>query len=39
LTDLKQGADVRAFFVWRGKERVATDVEVLDAGQLPDGGS
>ncbi len=38
LTDFKQGADVRASFVWQGNQRVATEVEVLDAGQPLDGG-
>ncbi len=38
LTDFAQGADVRAVFAWQGKERVATEVEVLSAGQLVDGG-
>jgi hypothetical protein len=38
LTDFKQGADVRASFVWQGNQRVATEVEVLDAGPPLDGG-
>jgi hypothetical protein len=38
LTDFKQGAEVRASFVWQGNQRVATEVEVLDAGQPLDGG-
>jgi hypothetical protein len=37
LTDVQQGADVRAVFTWQGKERVATEVELL-SGQLLDGG-
>jgi len=38
LTDFRQGAEVRASFVWRGNQRVATEVEVLDAGQPLIGG-
>jgi len=38
LTDFNQGADVRASFVWQGNQRVAVEVEVLDAGQPADGG-
>ncbi len=38
LTDFKQGAEVRASFVWQGIQRVATEVEVLNAGQPLDGG-
>jgi len=37
LTDFRQGADVRASFTWQGKERVATEVDVL-GGQVLDGG-
>ena len=37
LKDVQQGADVRAVFTWQGKERVATEVELL-SGQLLDGG-
>jgi colicin import membrane protein len=38
LTEFKQGAQVRASFAWEGNQRVATEVEVLDAGQPLDGG-
>ena len=42
LTDFRQGADVRASFTWQGKERVATEVNVLGSRVLDggvDGGS
>lgn len=39
VRDFKPGADVRASFVWQGRERIATDVEVVDAGNRRDGGT
>lgn len=38
LTDLKQGTEVRAQFLWQGKDRVATAIDVVGDATERDGG-